>query len=91
MVIEDLISTGGSSLNAIKAVRNEGLTVEALLSIMTYSFKEAREKFTEANVKQESLCDLDTILHVASERQIINSTDIEKINLFRKSPKDWLQ
>jgi orotate phosphoribosyltransferase len=89
VLIEDLVSTGGSSLNAVKAIRTENLKVAGLLSIMTYGFKEAEDKFKEENVKYESLCDLDTILIVASEKQIINSSDIEKIIQFKKSYKDW--
>jgi orotate phosphoribosyltransferase len=89
VLIEDHISTGGSSIKAIKAIKDANLKISGLISIMTYSFKEAEDKFNEENVKHESLCDLDTILLVASEKGIINSTDIDKIIQFRKSPKDW--
>jgi orotate phosphoribosyltransferase len=83
VLIEDHISTGGSSLNAIKAIRDRNLKVAGLLSIMTYSFKEAKHKFEEANVKQESLCDLDTILNVALSEGRITSDDVKTILDFR--------
>lgn len=89
VLIEDLISTGGSSLNAVKAVREETLKVIGLLSIMTYGFKEAEDQFTKENIKHESLCDLDTVLFVASEKSIINSNDVDKVIEFRKSRKHW--
>lgn len=83
VLIEDHISTGGSSINAIKAIRDRNLKVAGLLSIMTYSFKEAKNKFEEANVKQESLCDLDTILNVALSEGRITSDDVKTILDFR--------
>lgn len=85
ILIEDLISTGGSSINAIKAVRQENLKVAGLLSIMTYDFRIAENKFKEEGVSYESLCNLDTILSVAAERKIINSAEVEKIKMFRNS------
>lgn len=89
LLIEDHISTGGSSLNAINVVKEEKLEVVGLLSIMTYGFKEAEDKFKEANVPHESLCNLDAILDVASERGIITPEDAEKINKFRANHRDW--
>ncbi len=89
LLIEDHISTGGSSLNAIEALRDEGLELICLLSIVTYSFEIAKQRFREAGVTHESLCDLDTILKVAVQKDIINTDDKNGILDFRRSPNDW--
>jgi orotate phosphoribosyltransferase len=83
VLIEDLISTGGSSINAVKAVRDTNLEVTGLLSIMTYGFKQAKHKFEEAHVQHQSLCDLDTILTVALSEGIITDKDVRIILEFR--------
>lgn len=90
ILIEDHISTGGSSMKAINAIKGEKLELVCLLSIMTYGFKEAEESFKEANVIHHSLCNLDAIIQVALERSIITSQDAEEINKFRKSYRTWL-
>ncbi|MEO8415238.1 MAG: phosphoribosyltransferase family protein [Ginsengibacter sp.] len=89
VLIEDHISTGGSSMKAINALRDQHLELVCLLSIMTYGFKEADDVFSDANVVHDSLCNLDAILEVASARHIINSQDVDKIIQFRKSHIDW--
>jgi len=89
VLIEDHVSTGGSSLKAIRTLREEGLELISLLSIMTYGFKEAGFSFSEENVKFESLCDLDTILNVAVQKNIISLQDKYRILEFRQSPKEW--
>jgi len=89
VVIEDHISTGGSSMKAIKFLKDEDLKVLCLLSIMTYGFKSAAELFRSENVKHESICNLDTVLDVALQQGIITSREIETILQFRESPKEW--
>lgn len=89
LLIEDHISTGGSSLNAVEAIRHEGLKLTALLSIMTYSFAIAKNRFSEAGVKHESLCDLDTVLNKAIQKGIISDNDKKGITDFRNSPNYW--
>jgi len=89
VLIEDHISTGGSSLNAIHALREEGLKLITLLSIMTYGFEIAESNFREENVIHESLCNLDIVLDVALQKEVISQTDKDRIIEFRKSPKDW--
>jgi orotate phosphoribosyltransferase len=88
ILIEDHISTGGSSLKAAKAIKDAGLEIICLLSIMTYSFKEAENNFSSEDIKHESLCDLDTVLHTAFERGIISLKDREAILQFRDSPNN---
>ncbi|MEO6328055.1 MAG: orotate phosphoribosyltransferase [Ginsengibacter sp.] len=89
VLIEDHISTGGSSMKAVNSLRDEHLEVNCLLSIMTYGFKEANDAFYAAGILHDSLCNLDTILEVALQRQIINSADADKIRGFRESQTDW--
>ncbi len=89
ILIEDHISTGGSSLKAVEHLRDEGLSLICLISIMTYGFNKARDNFQEASVEYESVCDLDVVMDVAKEKGIINPSDINTILNFRKSPKDW--
>lgn len=84
VLIEDLVSTGGSSMNAVEALKEEGLVVTGLLSIMTYGFKKAGDLFQSAGLPFESLCNLDVILKVAGDQGVIASGDAEKILEFRK-------
>ena len=83
ILIEDHISTGVSSIGAVKALREEGLELVALLSIMTYRFKEAEEAFKNEGIEYNSLCDLDTILEVAKEEGKITDAEAAYILKFR--------
>jgi len=78
-------------MKAINAIKEQKLELVCLLSIMTYNFKEAEEVFSNAGVIHHSLCNLDTILEVALQRGIINSTDADKILKFRESHKEGWQ
>lgn len=89
VLIEDLISTGGSSIKAVEAARSEGLILVSLLSIMTYGFTEADNNFRQAGAIHKSLCNLEAILKVASEKGMINANDMEKLEQFRRSHRDW--
>ncbi len=89
VLIEDHISTGGSSLKAIDALRANELNVLALVSVMTYGFNAATNLFSENNIEQQSLCDLDTILDVAQSIGNIDLLEKEEILKFRSSPKTW--
>jgi orotate phosphoribosyltransferase len=85
ILIEDHISTGMSSIKAVDALRDEGLEIVCLISIMTYDFKEANEKFKEKNIRHLSICDLDTILEVAQQENSLSSEDATTILKFRDS------
>jgi len=85
VVIEDLISTGGSSFKAVQGLRNEDLDILGLVSVMTYGFKAATELFEKENVNQWSLCDLDTIVEVACETNRIGLKDKEVLLEFKNS------
>lgn len=89
VVIEDHISTGGSSIVAIEALQHEQLQILGLVSIMTYGFEKAIKAFSEHHIDQYSLCDLDIILDVALEESRINSADKDSILAFRGSPERW--
>ncbi len=89
VVIEDLISTGGSSLKAVKAIRNAGSQVAGMLSIFTYGFPIAEESFKEAKVELTSLCSYDDVLEEALKINYIDKKDIETLQEWRQDPASW--
>lgn len=93
VVIEDLMSTGGSSVEVVEILREFGAEVLGIASIFTYKMAKATQRLTEANTNNISLCDLDTLLEVAVETGYINSEQKTKIINFRNSPSDegWMK
>ena len=89
IVIEDLISSGKSSLEAIKALRKEGLNVKGLISIFTYGFDTAAKNFKKANCEFISLCNYSTLLQVAVKQDYIKQSDLEVLEKWRKNPSKW--
>ena len=89
IVIEDLISTGKSSLEAVKALRDAGLVVKGLVSIFTYGFQYADENFKEMECDQISLCDYDTLLDKALENHYINESDLLLLKDWKLGPDKW--
>lgn len=89
VLIEDLISTGKSSLKAVEFLREEGLELLALLSINTYDFKETHQLFRDHKVSAASLCGLDTVLDVAGVEGRLRPEDVKAIQEFILSPKTW--
>ncbi|MDR2086257.1 MAG: orotate phosphoribosyltransferase [Dysgonamonadaceae bacterium] len=89
VVIEDLISTGGSSLKAVEAIRNAGCHVIGMVAIFTYSFPIAEEKFKEAKVKWTTLCNYDAILDEALKTDYIDEAEIKTLQKWRKDPANW--
>jgi orotate phosphoribosyltransferase len=79
VVIEDLISTGGSSIEVVEALREAGADVLGVISIFTYNTKKADEKFAEANVPKYSLCSVDTMIETAIEEDYIQADEGEGI------------
>lgn len=92
VVVEDLISTAGSAIETVEALREEGAEVLGIVSIFTYGMKKGIERLSAANVKNVSLCELDTLLDVAVEKGYIKGSDREKIINFRDNPSDetWM-
>jgi len=89
VVIEDLISTGGSSLKAVEAIRNDGSIVLGMMAIFTYGFPLAEQKFKSAKVKLTTLCSYDAVLSEALATDYINSDDIETLQEWRQNPSTW--
>lgn len=82
-VIEDLISTGGSSLNAVEALRAEGAEVVGVAAIFSYGIKGTVQKFESADCAYSVLCDLDTLLEAAEERGVLDSAGADDVREFR--------
>lgn len=93
VVIEDLISTAGSSIETVEVLRNAGANVLGIASIFTYGMKKATDRLKDANVKNISLCDLDALIDVAVETGYIQAEDKIKILNFRDNPQDesWMK
>ncbi len=89
VVIEDLISTGGSSLKAVEAIRNDSSEVLGMLAIFTYGFPIAEQKFKKAKVKLTTLCTYDAVLGEALATNYISEEDIETLQEWRKNPAVW--
>ena len=89
IVIEDLISSGKSSLEAVKALRKEGLNVKGLISIFTYGFDTAAKNFKKANCEFISLCNYSTLLQVAVKQDYIKQSDLEVLEKWRENPSKW--
>lgn len=93
VVIEDLISTAGSSIETVEVLRNAGADVLGIASIFTYGMKKATDRLNQSNVKNISLCNLDTLVDVAVETGYIKQEDKIKILNFRDNPQDesWMK
>jgi orotate phosphoribosyltransferase len=89
VVIEDLVSTGKSSLQAIDALRAYGSNVLGLASIFTYGFDSAKLNFEDANCPCFSLCSYDILIEVALAKGYVNASDKEVLANWRKSPETW--
>ncbi len=93
VVIEDLISTGGSVIEVVEALRGAGAQVLGIVSIFTYGMKKGLERLADANVKKVSLTDFDTVIQQAAESGYIADGDIERLRAFRDNPSDesWIK
>lgn len=91
VVIEDLISTGGSSLKAVEALRQGGLVVKGLVATFTYGFSQAEEGFQAANCPFETITDYATLIDVAVKTNYINDGDLSTLHEWRVNPSTWNQ
>lgn len=89
IVIEDLISTGGSSLNAVKALRETGAEVLGMCAIFTYGLQVAADNFNKENCLLYTLTDFETLIQKAVSQQYIEQSDLESLMRWRKNPGDW--
>jgi len=90
LVIEDLISTGGSSVEAAKAVQEAGGEVLGVLAIFTYQLNKSFEVFKEANIKFETLTNFETLINIAVEQNYLDEKDKETVLAWYKDPQNWL-
>ena len=92
VVVEDLISTGGSCIEVVNVLREAGAEVLGIVSIFTYGMKKGLERLAAAEVKNISLCDLDTLVEVAADKAYIAPEDKERLIKFRNNPSDesWM-
>ena len=93
VVVEDLISTGGSVIEVVEALRSAGAEVLGSVSIFTYGMKKGLERLAAADVKNISLTDFDTIVEVAAQQNYIKAEDKERLIKFRNNPQDqsWME
>ncbi len=91
VIIEDLISTGGSSLNAVNALRNAGCEVLGMLAIFTYGFPASVDNFLQAKCTLDTLSNYETLIETASETGYISDSEIDTLKEWRKAPDRWKQ
>lgn len=91
IVVEDLISTGGSSLKAVEAIRKAGCEVVGMVAIFTYGFPEAEEKFREAGVELLTLSNYNAVLETALESGYITKEELATLKVWRENPSQWMQ
>jgi orotate phosphoribosyltransferase len=89
VVVEDLISTGSSSLNAVKALRDAGCEVLGMVAIFTYEFKKASDAFAAENCKLNTLSDYTTLINTAVKTGYITESDVETLKKWRVDPAVW--
>ena len=93
VVVEDLISTGGSVLEVVNVLREAGAEVLGIVSIFTYGMKKGLERMAEANVENHSLTNFDVVTRVAAEEGYIKHEDVDRLIAFRNNPSDesWIK
>lgn len=89
VVVEDLISTGGSVITAVQALREAGCEVLGVVSIFTYGLDKGKEAFAQEGIKSESLTDFTNLVEVAIEKGYISKDDQESLLSWSKAPSDW--
>lgn len=89
VVIEDLISTGKSSLQVVDVLKQQGLQVEGMISIFNYGFDIAQQAFEHAALPLFSLSNYNTLVKVALEKEIISSSELNLLNRFTSNPEGW--
>ena len=89
LLIEDLISTGGSCLKAVEAIKNKGGKVAAVMAIFTYGLEKSITAFEEAQVPFSTLSSYDVLIEVAKEEKFIDPSHYEALKTWRKDPSSW--
>lgn len=91
VVVEDLVSTGMSSLKAVEAIRMDGCDVVGMIAAFTYGFPQAKDAFKKANVPLVTLTNYEAVIKVANATGRIDNLDIRTLEEWRKNPSDWDQ
>ena len=93
VVVEDLISTGGSCIDAVNALRDAGADVLGVVSIMTYGMQKGIDRMKEAGIEWVSLTNFDAVIEVAAEQGYIKADDVDRLISFRNNPSDesWIK
>ena len=89
MVIEDLISTGKSSLNAVKALKEANCNVKGMLAIFSYGFDVAQENFEKEHIQLHTLSDYSALIEQAYETNYLNKKELETLRDWRSNPSTW--
>jgi orotate phosphoribosyltransferase len=89
VVVEDLISTGNSSLQVCEVLRKEGLIIDGMISIFNYGFPQAENAFADAGIKLISLSNYDTLIELAKNSGSINELQINSLLKWKENPADW--
>jgi orotate phosphoribosyltransferase len=89
VVVEDLISTGGSSLNAVRALKEAGCHVLGVVAIFTYGLEKGKQAFAENNVEVHTLTDYDTLIEIAVELGVVTEQDLATLRKWRENPEEW--
>jgi orotate phosphoribosyltransferase len=89
VVVEDLISTGGSSLLAVEALRNEGANIKGMAAIFTYGFPVSKERFEAANLDVFTLSNYENLLQKAVDKQYVSENELETLSAWNANPAEW--
>jgi len=89
VVVEDLISTGGSSLKAVEALKEHGVTVMGMIALFTYGFDIASKNFEDANVKLYTLSNYENLIEQAADTNYISTDEIKTLQEWRANPSKW--
>ncbi|HET8753245.1 MAG TPA: orotate phosphoribosyltransferase [Salinimicrobium sp.] len=89
VVIEDLVSTGKSSLNAVKALQEAGVHVKGMMAIFSYGFESAEKNFKDAEIELHTLSNYTHLIEVAQNTNYINQSEAETLQEWRKDPHNW--
>ncbi|MBR9853410.1 MAG: orotate phosphoribosyltransferase [Algicola sp.] len=89
VVIEDLISTGSSSLNAVKALKEQKADIKGMIAIFTYGFPVSKENFEKENVELHTLSDYENLVEQASDTNYIKETQLQTLLEWRSNPQEW--
>ena len=89
VVVEDLVSTGKSSLQVVDVLKNAGLEIEGMVSIFNYGFEEAKKAFEKYGIKLKSLTDYDSLIDLAISQKSISESDQKDLLIWRSDPANW--